>query len=373
MWLLTGLCMLMGLRYYLPSLVEEYQYARTRGQQRAAYEMATVALEHSPLKGLSDVSQMVSHRVGPSVVHIYTVPDSEESADETTRLFGRFHRGLEGQGSGIVVEDTGLILTNYHVVRGSREIRVALSDGRNVSARVVGSDPLTDLAVLQVRADKLIAAQWGDSDGLEVGALVWAVGSPFGLDRSITFGILSGKHRAGQAGTHYQDFLQTDAAVNPGNSGGPLVDAQGRVVGINTAIVGDSYQGISFAIPSSVAQDVYQRLKTQRRVVRGWLGVALDVVSADRAKRLGLPEAKGAYVVSVVDDPTGPSPAKTAGVQDGDVIVGWNGQSIDDPNTLSRLVAQTEVDRAVKLVLIRDRQTLTLDVTVGERPERIGP
>ena len=180
-----------------------------------------------------------------------------------------------GQGSGVIIDPAGYILTNYHVVRGANEIRISLSDGRKVDANLVGRDAATDLAVLKVAADGLLAAEWGDSNDLEVGALVWAVGSPFGLQRSITFGILSAKNRAGVAGTVYQDFLQTDAAVNPGNSGGPLVDARGRVVGINTAIVGEAYQGISFAIPSSVARGVYERLKTTGRVERaGWVSVS---------------------------------------------------------------------------------------------------
>src|SRR5690606_6488902 len=155
---------------------------------------------------------------------------------------------------------------------------------RRVTGEVVSMDPETDLAVIRVDAGNLIAADWGDSDRTDVGALVWAVGSPFGLERTITSGILSAKHRAGLAGTPYQDFLQTDAAVNPGNSGGPLVNAQGNVVGVNTAIVGDAYQGISFAVPSNVAREVYERLRGDGEVRRGWLGVALDSITEDRAK-----------------------------------------------------------------------------------------
>ncbi len=163
----------------------------------------------------------------------------------------------EGQGSGVIMEASGYILTNNHVIKGANDIQVSLADGRKAKATVVGRDKEADLAVLKIDADKLVAATFGDSEGVETGALVWAVGSPFGLERTITSGILSAKHRAGLSANPRQDFLQTDAAVNPGNSGGPLVDAGGKVIGINTAIVGDSYQGISFAIPSNVAREIY--------------------------------------------------------------------------------------------------------------------
>src|SRR5262249_43832764 len=158
----------------------------------------------------------------------------------------------------------------------AREIQVSLADGRRVVGTLVGVDRETDLALLKIKAEGLTATRWGDSDEMQTGALVWAVGSPFGLERSITSGILSAKNRRGATGTAYQDFLQTDAAVNPGNSGGPLVNSEGRVVGINTAIVGDSFQGISFAVPSNVARDVFERLKGDGLVRRGWLGVQLD-------------------------------------------------------------------------------------------------
>jgi len=201
-----------------------------------------------------------------------------------------------------------------------------------------------------------------------VGALVWAVGSPFGLQSSITFGIISAKHRGNLAGDVYQDFLQTDAAVNPGNSGGPLVDAQGRVIGINTAIVGDSYQGVSFAVPSSVAKVVYERLKTNGRLARGWLGVQLDDVSEQTARRLSLPAAAGAIVVLVVDDPHVPSPAKDSGLRMNDVVITWNGKPVGKSAELIRLVAMTEIDSTAQVELIRNGQKLTVEVRVAERP-----
>ncbi|MCH5375795.1 MAG: trypsin-like peptidase domain-containing protein, partial [Planctomycetes bacterium] len=240
--------------------------------------------------------------------------------------------------------------------------------GRMLPARVVGVDEMTDLAVLQIDADSLVAAEWGDSDEVEVGALVWAVGSPFGLQSTTTFGILSGKHRAGLAGEIYQDFLQTDAAVNPGNSGGPLVDAQGKIVGINTAILGEAYQGVSFAIPSRVAQQVVEKLKTVGRVARGWLGVQLRPVSDEDMEKAGLPDKLGAWIIGCYDDHGLTSPARRAGVQAGDVVIRWNGRMIGKPEELIRAVADTDVESVASVVLRRGKQEITLQVQVGERP-----
>jgi serine protease Do len=224
------------------------------------------------LDALSDAYQMVTSAVGPSVAHI----DVERRlVSESEKLAQQFFRGgmpPTDQGSGVIVDQDGYILTNRHVILGGESISVTLSDGRQLSAEVVGSDALTDLALLKIQADDLLPIAWGDSDDSKVGAPVWAVGSPFGLDRTITFGILSGKHRMVRASTQYQDFMQSDVAVNPGNSGGPLVNARGRLIGINTAIVGDTYQGVSFSIPSNVAKQVYLQLRSSGRVERGWLG-----------------------------------------------------------------------------------------------------
>jgi S1-C subfamily serine protease len=221
--------------------------------------------------------------------------------------------------------------------------------------------------VLKIDADKLTPAVWGDSDAMEVGALVWAVGSPFGLERSITSGILSAKHRAGMAGSLHQDFLQSDAAVNPGNSGGPLVDNHGRVIGINTAIVGDAYQGISFSIPSNVAREVFERIKADGMVRRGWLGVQLAEMTEEQATELGLAKVTGVYIVGLFQQPDG-SPAQRAGILGGDVILRWNDREVSRPADLSRLVARTEIGSTAKVVVLRNKQELPLEVIVGERP-----
>ena len=363
------LVVLLVVQYAIPYFIERYQYAATRGRQRAEYESATANLEGLQLAGLSQAYQMVSQQVGPSVVHIdvrsvQAIPDSSELAE----MYGpRLHES-RGQGSGVIVDPEGYLVTNFHVVHGAAEIQVSFGDGRVLPARVIGADALTDLAVLKVAGSDFVAAQWGDSNDVRVGALVWAVGSPFGLQSSITSGIISAKHRAGMAGEVYQDFLQTDAAVNPGNSGGPLVDVQGRVIGINTAIVGESFQGVSFAIPSTVAREVYERLKANGRVARGWLGVQLGDVSDESAAELGLPDTSGAIVLWVIDDPGVPSPAKDAGIQIDDVVIRWNGTMIKQSSDLIRLVAKTEIGSTAAVDVFRRGRTITLQVTIDERP-----
>ncbi len=231
-WCLTILGFMLVIVSGLPLLVEEIQYRLERGRQRAQVEIATAGLGNMHLSELSRAYQMVSQRVAPSVVHINIVESrggqaEEDVADgEAEPLRKQRRRFDSGQGSGVVVDVQGFIVTNRHVIEDARQIEVVLSDGRRRPARVVGLDELTDIAVLRVEASGLIPAEWGDSEELDVGALVWAVGSPFGLERSITFGILSAKNRAGVAGTPFQNLMQTDAAVNPGNSCGPLVDTQ---------------------------------------------------------------------------------------------------------------------------------------------------
>lgn len=368
--------MLLLLCMFLPYLVEKMTFAATRGRQRALYDWAGEGLQHVGLQDLSLAYQMIAHRVEPSVVHISVVTLSG-ATDLVTGVSPWTHPST-GQGSGIIVDPAGYIVTNAHVLFQASQIRVRLSDGRSLPATVVGTDRETDMAVVKVSAENLIAAQWGDSDEIEVGALVWAVGSPLGLQRSVTFGILSGKHRSftseptngrlglsGLAhGSPYHDFLQTDAAVNPGNSGGPLVDALGRVVGVNTAIIGETYQGISLAIPSSIARPVYERIIRDGRVVRGWLGVLPRDVAYGEAADLGLDPATGALILEVRPD----SPAARAGLQPNDVVIRWDDQPVTSRTDLFARVALTDVGVPVEVVIVRDRQRRMLHVTVVGRP-----
>jgi S1-C subfamily serine protease len=363
--LLLFLFLLLIIRVTAPYLAEQIAYSTARGRQRAEVETASTELNRPILAELSRAYQMVSKRAAPSVVHINVAGYSRAGqADE----FGWLFRREMHEGSGVVVDKDGFLLTNAHVVQGATDILVSLSDGRQVAADVIGIDAPTDLAVLHIQAGDLIPAEWGDSDMLEVGALVWAVGSPFGLQQSFTAGIISAKNRGGMA-SRYQDFLQTDAAVNPGNSGGPLVDIRGRVIGINAAIVGESYQGISFAIPSNVAKNVYLNLRKKGRVERGWLGVGLDDVSPEQAQQMGLESTAGALIVEVYTDPLNPSPAQQAGLLRGDVVIQWNGVAVRDFTSFSLMVGQTEPGTTVGVIVVRDGQRLTLDVTVGRRPD----
>lgn len=362
------LLVLLVAQYLVPYLLERYQYSITRGKQRAEYESAAEAMGHLQLSTLSKAFRLVSHRVGPSVVHIDVSPlVREQDLTEPPHGFDRSPT-LPGQGSGVIVDDGGYILTNNHVVEEAVDIRVSLSDGRLFPAVIVGQDPPTDLALLKIDADDLVAAEWGDSREMEVGELVWAVGSPFGLQRTVTFGIVSGKHRAGMAGGAYQDFLQTDAAVNPGNSGGPLVDSQGRIVGINTAILGDVYQGISFAIPTSIARDIYDRLLTDGQVARGWLGVRLRDVDNNDVRLRGLPNATGTMIDEVLDSPDYASPAREIGLRVGDVIVQWNDEPVQSTVDLVRFVAMTEIGSTAEIAVYRGSERLRLHLTVAKRP-----
>ena len=371
--ILTGvlylLALLLVVQYVVPYTAERIQYGLTRGRQQAEFEVASAGLRELPLASLSKAYQMISQRIAPSVVHIeVTNVDTGADQSEFMRHFGHGIPPSEGQGSGVIVDAEGYVMTNYHVVFGARDISVSLSDGRRYPAKVVGTDGATDLAVLKIEGDDLIAAEWGDSDSLEAGAMVWAIGSPFGLQQTITFGIISAKHRTGSSYNDvYQDFLQTDCAVNPGNSGGPLVDARGQVVGINTAILGEAYQGVSFAIPSSIARDIYEHLRAKGEVDRGWLGVQLDEVTDHVAQQLNLPKKGGALIHSIVDTRYQASPAGQAGLQRDDVIIRWNGKPIEKPAQLIRAVAMTEVGSTATVEVIRNGQPKKFQVILAER------
>jgi S1-C subfamily serine protease len=356
--------MLLAARFVAPRIVEEIRYAWHRGELRAAHELATEGLRNVSLDTLSEAYQMVTEVVGPSVVHIdiQRRPPIEDA--KMAQLLSSHLMPASDQGSGVVVDATGFVLTNRHVIADGEDITVTLSDGRRVGAMVVGTDELTDLAVLKVDADRLIPIAWGDSDRCRVGSPVWAVGSPFGLDRTVTFGILSGKHRKVRASTQYQDFMQSDVAVNPGNSGGPLVDARGTLVGINTAIVGDTYQGVSFSIPSNVVRQIYERLRDTGRVERGWLGVALAEVSDERFAGDD-PRVRGALVTGLTNSA---SPAAIAGLNVGDLILSLDQTPVRDMGHLMRMIGEAQAGTEVRLNVLRGPRTLEIAVILGSRP-----
>lgn len=363
--LLTMGLMLAAARYAVPSIVEEVRYAWHRGELRAEHELGTEGLKNVSLDTLSQAYQMVTAAVGPSVVHIEVKRRTTEDS-RLAHVLKRESMQASDQGSGVIVDKSGYILTNDHVIADGEEITITLSDGRRIPANIVGVDALTDLALLKVDADRLIPIVWGNSDRCKVGSPVWAVGSPFGLERTVTFGILSGKHRMvhSNSSSHYQDFMQSDVAVNPGNSGGPLVDARGTLVGINTAIVGDTYQGVSFSIPSIVAHQVYDRLRESGHVERAWLGVQLAQVE-DTQLVGDDPLMRGAMIDGLASDK---SPAALAGLRAKDHVIAVDGVSIRDMGHLMRVIGAAETGSTVHLKVIREQEPLTIPVRLDRRP-----
>jgi Do/DeqQ family serine protease len=327
----------------------------------------------------------VAQQVRPAVVNIGTIQRSKArrpvgpqpgSDDPFFQEFFRQFFGSEGPGqrpefrqpslgSGVIIDKRGLVLTNFHVIKGADEITVRLSDKREYRGKVMGTDPKTDLAVVRFDPDHdLRVAALGDSDALKVGEWAVAIGNPFGLDQTVTVGVISATGRSDVGVATYENFIQTDASINPGNSGGPLVNLKGEVVGINTAIVAAG-QGIGFAIPINMVKRVVDQLVEKGKVVRGWLGVALQPLSAELAQTFGLKDTTGALVASTVPG----SPAATAGLQQGDVILGYDKTPVEDYHHLQRLVAETRVGKAITLDVFRKKQRISVSATVAEVPD----
>ena len=271
----------------------------------------------------------------------------------------------QGVGSGFVISEDGLVVTNQHVVDNAETVRIKFADGTALDAKVVGADPLTDIALLKVEADKpLPTVKFGDSDAVRVGDEVIAMGNPFGLGGTVTSGIVSAKARDIQFGP-FDDYIQTDAAINKGNSGGPLFNADGEVIGMNTAIFspdGGSV-GIGFAVPSDMVKTIVEDIKDDGKIDRGWLGVQIRPMSDEVANVLGYDEAKGAVVESVMPD----SPAAKAGLKSGDIVLSFAGESIADVRDLTRAVAGEAPDTSAQIEVLRQGERLTLDVTLANR------
>ena len=265
------------------------------------------------------------------------------------------------------MSDDGYIVTNNHVVEAGDEIQVVLGDKRKFEAKLVGTDPKTDLAIIKIDATDLPALPWGDSGKLEVGELVVAVGNPFGLSQTVTMGIVSAVGRANVGIVDYEDFIQTDAAINPGNSGGALVNLHGELVGINSAIFSRSggYMGIGFAIPSNMAKSVTQSLKDHGKVVRGWLGVSIQDLDPELAEQFKVPDTSGALVADVVED----SPAAEAKFQRGDIIREYDDQVVENSTKLRTYVAETSPKTKVQVGILRDGEEKTLTVEIGQLPK----
>ena len=294
-------------------------------------------------------------------------PGYEDRFDE---FFKKFFNNMPNQdlkqrslGSGFIISKDGYVLTNNHVISGADEIIVSLADSEEFKAKVVGTDDKTDIALIKIDSKKsdFPVAMLGDSDALEIGEWVIAIGNPFGFGHTLTQGIVSAKSRVIGAGP-YDNFIQTDAAINPGNSGGPLINMQGQVIGINTAIVA-SGQGIGFAIPINMAKDVLPELKDTGEVARGWLGVAIQEVTPEIARAVGLKEPKGAMITSVYAG----DPADKAGIKAGDVIVKINEHEIADPRDLTRLIGSQKPNDKVTIEVFRDGRTIELTAKLGKR------
>jgi len=338
-----------------PSFVARIQYARTRAEI-AAIRDAALGAELAPVGKLFTTLARV---IGPAVVNVTAKRRVVTLADEIAALAGASPRGAndESFGSGVVIASDGTIVTNYHVVAHSEQIEVALADGRRFEADLVGADAATDIAVLKIETDGLAKAEWGDSDSVQVGEMVWAIGNPFGLDRTLTYGIVSAVGRRGVLEDPLQEFLQTDAAINPGNSGGPLVDVHGRIMGITTAIVGKDYSGIGFAIPSNAARRVSEQILRTGHVERGYLGMALQ----DRPSAPG-----GSRAVVAAVEPR--SPAALAGIAAGDVITAFDGEPIRDSAQLVLLLTRATIGVEVPLDIVRGDAAFQMSVRVGRRP-----
>jgi serine protease Do len=328
----------------------------------------------------------LSKKLRPVVVNISSTQVSESRGQQTPQEFGspfgeedpfndfwrRFFggpmpRGPQRQrslGSGFIIDGDGSILTNNHVVENAQKIVVKLADEQEYEAKVIGRDPKTDIAVIKIEAKtKLTPANFGDSDGLEVGEWVMAIGNPFGLDSTVTSGIVSAKGRHIGQGP-YDNFIQTDASINPGNSGGPLINLRGEVIGINTAIFSRTGGniGIGFAIPVNLVKELLPQLRGKGKVTRGYLGVLIQKVTPELAESLGMEKSQGALVANVSKD----GPADKSGVKVGDVIVEFDGKEIKDSGELPIIVARTAVDKKVRMKVLRDKKELTLNVAVGE-------
>lgn len=354
------------------------------GIHSRAYGEPVISKESTDfLTKLNSAMSEVAAAVRPTVVNISTTKKvtmrtlrSPFSDDFFKRFFGDefFHQFDQPRefketslGSGVIVDKSGYIMTNHHVVRDADEIKITLSDKKEFIGKVIGSDPKSDLALVRIEADGLPAVKWGDSDKLKVGETIIAVGSPYGLTQTLTSGIVSAKGRANVGIADYEDFIQTDAAINPGNSGGALVNIRGELVGINTAIFSTSggYQGIGFAIPSNMAKSVLESLIKHKKVVRGWLGVYIQPVTKEIAKQFNLKDEKGALVSDVFEN----SPAEKAGIQRGDMIVEYDGTAVEDPTVLRNMVAVTPPGKVVDVRLVRDGKVISVKVTMVEQPE----
>ena len=335
------------------------------------------AEDQSSIKSLSDDISQIAESVGPAVVNIDVVRYVEttpfgSSRDPIFRWFFEQHEEFrrripqKGAGSGFIVDKEGYVLTNEHVVHGAEEIKVTLSDGREFTGEVIGSDITTDMAIVKIDANNLPAVKLGDSDFLKVGEIVIAIGNPYGLEKTVTMGVVSAKGRninAGSDGQEYRNLIQTDTAINPGNSGGPLLNTDGEVIGINTAIIAYA-QGIGFAIPANIAKRNLEDLITLGKVRRAWLGVYIQEVTPEIAKQFNLDKTEGVLIGDIIKD----SPAEESGLTRGDVILSVNREEVNNPQELQDTIRILEIGDNATLKVKRDGKEMSFVVKIGEMP-----
>jgi len=341
-----------------------------------------VAAKTAPVRMIPENFSVLADTVSPAVVHIRVEKivrgaqsfnqfgqnpfGDDQRFKDFFEYFGRQRQPdfkQPGLGSGFIIDKKGLIVTNNHVIDGAEKITVVLRDENEYNAEVVGRDPQTDIALLKIKTDTILTAvPLGSSENLKVGEWVAAIGSPFGLEHTVTAGIVSAKGRVIGSGP-YDDFIQTDASINPGNSGGPLINMQGQVVGINTMIIAGG-QGIGFAIPIDLAKGIIAQLEKSGEVTRGWLGVTIQDLNADVAEYYGIDGKSGVLVADV----NAGNPADKAGIQPKDIIIEINGKSVKTSKELTALVANLGVGDTVKVKVLRDGRQRTFDVEIGKRP-----
>jgi serine protease DegQ len=317
-----------------------------------------------------------ARRATPTVVNVYTTKESRVAPDHPffndplfRRFFGEQQRRQQTSslGSGVIVGDDGTILTNHHVIDGADGIEVLLADGRRSRARLIGSDPETDLAVLRIDLSGVPAIVMADSDSARIGDVVLAIGNPFGVGRTVTMGIVSALGRTQLGINTFENFIQTDAAINPGNSGGALVDTEGRLLGINTAIYSRSggSLGIGFAIPTSTARNVMEQILKNGSVVRGYIGVEPQDVTPELAQAFKLPRKDGAIIAGVMRG----GPAERAGVRTGDILIDVDGRPIPNTATMLNVIAQLQPGATGRFTFVREGREVTLPITVARRPK----
>ncbi|WP_083627883.1 Do family serine endopeptidase [Salinicola sp. MH3R3-1] len=379
---LCGILLSIVLLYAFPSLLGRQQpsqqtetsTATTNGDRSAPEVVDAPALNRH--EGPVSYSRAVNH-AAPAVVNVYSsrVVDTSQHPLMSDPFFRQFYgknmpqrqRMLSSLGSGVVVSEDGYILTNNHVISDADEIQVALRDGREAIARVIGTDPDSDLAVLKIDMDNLPVIKLSDSEDIAIGDVTLAIGNPFGVGQTVTMGIISATGRDHLGLSRYEDFIQTDAAINPGNSGGALVDANGSLIGINTAIFSRSggSQGIGFAIPANLARSILDDIVTQGRVIRGWLGLDAQQMTPDLAASFGLKTLSGVIIANVASG----GPGDQAGLRPGDILLAIDGKPILDPRETQVDIAEIAPGTKLPLTIVRGGEKRQVILNVGERPQ----